>query len=162
MSVEATVQQLVASLNYPMLIVTAAAAGERSGCLVGFSTQCSIHPPRFLVCISQRNATHAVAVDSDVLAVHFLGPEDLELSKLFGEQTGDEVDKFSLCDWAPGPGGVPLLAGAAGYMVCRVLRRDDGGDHTVFLVEPVAAEQRRSFSQLGFQDVKDMDPGHEA
>ena len=160
--VEKTVQRLVASLNYPMVIVTATAGDERSGCLVGFSTQCSIHPARFLVCISHKNATHAVAMGAEVLALHLLAAEDVALSELFGEETGDEVDKFSRCEWDPGPQGVPLLRGSAGYIVGRVLRRDDVGDHTAFLIEPIAAEQRRDFSQLGFQDVKDMDPGHEA
>ena len=157
-----TVQRLVASLNYPMVIVTASAGGQRSGCLVGFSTQCSIHPPRFLVCISQRNATHTIAHEADVLAVHILGSQDTELSELFGEETGDEIDKFSQCEWDPGLEGVPLLRDCAGYIVGRVLRHDDVGDHTAFLIEPVAAEQRRPFEQLGFQDVKDMEPGHEA
>jgi len=37
---------LAADLDYPMLIVTAAADGERAGCLVGFAAQCSIDPLR--------------------------------------------------------------------------------------------------------------------
>ena len=160
--VEKTVQRLVASLNYPVVIVTVAAGQRRSGCLVGFWTQCSIHPPRFLICISDKNATHAVATEADVLALHLLGPEDRELSELFGEETGDEIDKFTRCGWDVGPDGVPLLRDCAGYIAGRVLRRDDVGDHTAFLIEPVAAEQRRPFQQLGFQDVKEMEPGHEA
>ncbi len=45
----ATVHALVTEIDYPMFIVTAAAGGRRAGCLVGFTTQCSIHPPRFLI-----------------------------------------------------------------------------------------------------------------
>ncbi len=37
--------ELTAAMDYPMFVVTAAAAGEQSGCLVGFATQCSIDPP---------------------------------------------------------------------------------------------------------------------
>ncbi|MHB1539220.1 MAG: flavin reductase [Solirubrobacteraceae bacterium] len=54
-----------------MAIVTAAADGERSGCLVGFATQCSIEPRRFLVCISVLNRTFEIAQRSNALAVHF-------------------------------------------------------------------------------------------
>src|SRR5688500_11613792 len=45
--------RLSAKLDYPLYIVTTTANddGERSGCLIGFATQCSIHPPRFLACI---------------------------------------------------------------------------------------------------------------
>jgi hypothetical protein len=60
----------VARLDYPMFVVTVADAGtgERAGCLVGFATQCSINPFRFLVCLSRANRTHRVASRSEVLA----------------------------------------------------------------------------------------------
>ncbi|WP_255355718.1 flavin reductase, partial [Frankia sp. CpI1-P] len=48
--------EAVSAISYPMVIVTAAVPdGERSGCLVGFHTQCSIEPARYLLCISQAN-----------------------------------------------------------------------------------------------------------
>ena len=56
--------QLVSRLDYPMAIVTAADGEERSGCLVGFHTQCSIEPARFLICISRRNHTYSIAANS--------------------------------------------------------------------------------------------------
>jgi NADH-quinone oxidoreductase subunit J len=56
-------------LDRSMIIVTTCGAdGERSGCLVGFSTQCSIDPGRFLVCLSRTNHTFAVAQEADFLA----------------------------------------------------------------------------------------------
>ena len=67
----------VGQLDFPMLIVTAAADGERSGCLVGFATQCSIDPPRHLVCISKQNHTCRIATRSAHLAVHVLDRLDL-------------------------------------------------------------------------------------
>ena len=161
MSTEKQFQRLVADLNYPMTIVTVAAGDERSGCLIGFSTQCSIHPPRYLVCVSQRNATYRVARDAELFAVHFLDSGDHDVAELFGEETGDEIDKFEHCRWQPGPGGVPVLTDTAGYFVGRVLNRAEVGDHDAFLLEPIQAERRRPLdAQLGFQDVKDMPPGH--
>ncbi|WP_255360521.1 flavin reductase, partial [Frankia sp. EI5c] len=47
----------VSAISYPMAVVTTAVDGERSGCLVGFHTQCGIDPPRYLVCISHNNHT---------------------------------------------------------------------------------------------------------
>src|SRR3954469_9365366 len=86
---------LVSGLEYPMYVVTAAVDGERSGCLAGFVTQCSIDPPTMLVCISKANHTHAVAQAATTLVVHFLGAEDEALARLFGERTGDDIDKFA-------------------------------------------------------------------
>jgi flavin reductase (DIM6/NTAB) family NADH-FMN oxidoreductase RutF len=54
-------EQLVATLDYPLYVVTTAVEGERAGYLIGFATQCSIHPPRFLACISNRNRACALA-----------------------------------------------------------------------------------------------------
>ena len=55
---------LTGELDFSMLVVTAFDGRERAGCLVGFSTQCSIDPPRYLVCISTANHTARVAAGS--------------------------------------------------------------------------------------------------
>src|SRR6266480_6066085 len=88
----------VAELNHPMYVVTVSAGGERDGCLVGFATQCSIHPRRFLVCLSKKNRTYRLAQAAAVLAVHLVGDDEKELAELFGGETGDEVDKLSRWD----------------------------------------------------------------
>jgi flavin reductase (DIM6/NTAB) family NADH-FMN oxidoreductase RutF len=152
--------RLVASLDYPMAIVTCAAGDERAGCLVGFTTQCSIHPLRWLVCISKANHTFGVACRAEVLVVHFPGPAQLDVAALFGEETGDEVDKFARCDWRPGPGDAPVLADVPRWLAGRVLDRIDLGDHVGFVLEPVDAACDLAEPQLGFQSVKDLQPGH--
>lgn len=157
--------KLVADLDYPMYIVTAAARGERSGCLVGFGTQTSIHPERFLACISRKNHTLKVAAEADALAVHFLSDEPRErgLAELFGGETGDETDKFALCKWHDGAAGAPLLDDIPNRFVGRVLERLDLGDHVGFLLGPIeAVEADADVHELGFQDTKDIEPGHPA
>jgi flavin reductase (DIM6/NTAB) family NADH-FMN oxidoreductase RutF len=156
--------KLVAELDYPMYVVTTAAAGERSGCLVGFGTQTSIHPPRFLACISKKNHTYGVALKADVLAVHFLSdtPAERELAELFGSETGDATDKFARVDWHPSPEGVPFIDGIPNHFAGRILERFDLGDHDGFLLEPVEAEKGEELRELGFQEAKDIPPGHEA
>jgi flavin reductase (DIM6/NTAB) family NADH-FMN oxidoreductase RutF len=152
----------VEGLDYPMFVVTTTDGTERSGCLVGFTSQVSIDPPRFLVCLSVRNHTHRIAEGATVLAVHVLAHDQRGLSELFGEETGDEVDKFSRCTWRPGPEGVPLLDGVLRLFVGRVLERVPLGDHTGYLLEPVHVEAASAAEGLTFEDVKDMEPGHDA
>jgi flavin reductase (DIM6/NTAB) family NADH-FMN oxidoreductase RutF len=152
---------LVGRLDYPMVIVTAAAGGRRSGCLVGFSTQCSLQPPRYLVCISQANHTAAVAAFSEHLAVHVLDRADHDLSLLFGEQTGDDVDKFARCAWTERR-GVPVLDGPKAWFVGRVVDRVPLGDHVGHVLEPVEVSVPEELDLLTFQQVKDMEPGHPA
>jgi len=155
-------QQLVAQLDYPMFIATVAAGGERSGCLIGFATQSSIHPPRFLAGISDKNRTYRVAREADTMAIHLV-PEDAgELAELFGGETGDEVDKFERCDWHEGPGGVPLLDGCPNRFLGRIIERVDFGDHVGMVLEPFAAEVQEDLGQLTFHRAKRIEPGHEA
>ena len=56
--------KLVSLLDYPMFVVTTRADDEPAGCLVGFASQVSITPPRFLVGLSKRNYTYRVATTS--------------------------------------------------------------------------------------------------
>jgi flavin reductase (DIM6/NTAB) family NADH-FMN oxidoreductase RutF len=159
---EKTFQRLVAQLDYPMFIATVAAGGERAGCLIGFATQCSVHPPRFLAGLSDKNRTHRVAQGADSMAIHLV-PEDAgELAELFGGETGDEVDKFERCEWRPGPGGVPLLDGCPNRFVGRILDRVDFGDHSGLVLEPFYADEDTSGAQLSFHRAKRIDPGHKA
>jgi flavin reductase (DIM6/NTAB) family NADH-FMN oxidoreductase RutF len=155
-------QQLAGELDYPMFVVTAVADGERSGCLVGFATQTSIHPPRFLTCVSKRNHTYRVALRASHLAVHVVPEDALELAEVFGGETGDEVDKLARCPWHEGPHGTALLDDAPTRFVGEVLWRHDAGDHDAFLLAPVWAEHAEGRGALGFQRAKGIHPGHEA
>jgi flavin reductase (DIM6/NTAB) family NADH-FMN oxidoreductase RutF len=144
-----------------MYIVTVVAPdGERDGCLIGFATQCSVKPARFIACISKQNRTFDAVSAAEGIAVHFLGSEQLELAKLFGGRTGDEVDKFGLCAWTEGPGGLPVLDDVPGWFAGRILDRHDVGDHVALVLEPTVAEDRGGALDLGFQAVKGIDPGH--
>ncbi|GAA2943988.1 hypothetical protein GCM10010446_31580 [Streptomyces enissocaesilis] len=117
-------------LNYPMYVVTAAAAGERSGCLVGFASQCSIHPPRFMVRLSTAHHTCRVARRASHLGVHLLRREDRALAELFGGETGDRVDTFERVAWQSQDGGTPVLTDACAWFVGRVLDLFAGGGTT--------------------------------
>jgi flavin reductase (DIM6/NTAB) family NADH-FMN oxidoreductase RutF len=152
----------VSELDYPMFIVTARAGDERAGCLVGFATQCSIDPLRFLVCLSDKNRTFRVAQEADLLAVHLV-PEGADaLAELFGSQTGDEVDKFSRCSWTPGPGGTPILDDCDNWFAGRILDRMEAGDHRAYLLEPVRGESEAGEGVFMFRDAQWIEPGHEA
>lgn len=152
----------VDGFDYPLFVVTTAQDGERSGCLVGFSTQVSIDPPRMLVCISEKNHTFRLARDAELLAVHVLSPDRQALAELFGEETGDETDKFAHCAWHEGPGGVPVLDDAARHMVGRVLQRVPFGDHLGLLLEPVETAVSAAPVAYTLADAADMEPGHSA
>lgn len=156
-------EALVALLDYPMFIVTTRSAAGPSGCLVGFASQTSIDPSRFLIGLSRRNKTFRVARDATHLAVHVVAREHVELAELFGTATGDEVDKFASCAWHPGPAGMPILDDAGAWFVGAIVRRFDVGDHVGHLLEPVGGRPPTGLEAwVTFADVRDLDPGHPA
>jgi flavin reductase (DIM6/NTAB) family NADH-FMN oxidoreductase RutF len=156
-------EHLVALLNYPMFVVTTQADGVAAGCLVGFASQASIHPPRFLVGLSTKNHTFRVAAGASHLAVHVFDREHLDVAEFFGSQTGDTVNKFDRCSWHRGPAQMPILDDAAAWFVGKILDRFPLGDHIGHLLEPVAGRPPGELEQwVSFGDVRHLDPGHEA
>lgn len=152
----------VDGLDTPLYVVTTTDGTELSGCLVGFTTQTSIDPPRFLVCLSEKNHTYRVARGADLLAVHVLEDDQRDLAELFGGETGDRTDKFAACAWTEGPGGVPLLDDCPAHVVGRILEQRPMGDHVGFLLEPLAVAAVDAGRPLTLDDAEDVDPGHPA
>ena len=160
--VRAAFDELMGQLDYPMFIVTTVTRETRAGCLIGFATQTSIEPSRFVVCLSHANRTYRAARAADMLGVHLVPADADALAELFGGETGDRVDKFARCEWQPGPQGVPILDGCPNWFVGRILRREDVGDHDMFLLEPVAAAAGSAPGEFTFRRAKWIDPGHPA
>jgi len=159
----AAFEALVGQLNYPMFIVTTTSGGRQGGCLVGFASQVSIQPRRFLVGLSNKNHTYRLAEQAEHLAVHVLAARERDLARLFGEQTGDVTDKSAQCAWHPGPADLPILDDAAAWFSGRIVERLPLGDHVAFLLEPEAGRAAADTGALiTFGDVSGLDPGHQA
>jgi flavin reductase (DIM6/NTAB) family NADH-FMN oxidoreductase RutF len=164
-AVAAAVHDFTTALDAPLYVVTAgnADAGvDLGGCLVEFATQCSVRPPRFLVCVSRLNHTFAVTERSRGLAVHVLGEEQHELAELFGERTEDTFPKFEHCEWHPGVTGAPLLDDCAAWIEGLVVDRFDTGDHVALLLRPLAGGSGPRPGALTVRTAPSLHPGHPA
>jgi flavin reductase (DIM6/NTAB) family NADH-FMN oxidoreductase RutF len=156
-------QTIVGRLDYPMFVATTVGAdGERAGCLVGFATQCSIDPPRFLVCVSDKNRTYRALRGARALVLHVVPADAEDVVELFGGETADEVDKFERCAWRPGPEGLPVLERCPSWFAGRILDRVELGDHVGHVVEPFAGESGYDGPAYPFRRAKRIEPGHEA
>ena len=153
---------IAARLDYPMFVATTVGRdGERAGCLVGFATQCSIDPPRFLVCVSDKNRTHRVLLGADAVALHVVPADADDIAELFGGETADETDKFERCEWRAGPGGLPILERCPSWFAGRVVDRIELGDHVGHVLEPFAGEAGEVGPAFPFSRAKRIEPGHE-
>jgi flavin reductase (DIM6/NTAB) family NADH-FMN oxidoreductase RutF len=154
--------QIAATSTSRMTIVTTRAGDEMDGCLVGFSTQCSIDPVRYLVCLSVTNRTYELAQRATELVVHPLhdAPHDHGLARLFGEHTARETDKFARCRWTEGPHGAPVLTGLD-WFAGPVVERFPVGDHVAHVVDVTVGSSSRAHEPwLMLRDVLDFDAGN--
>lgn len=145
-----------------MIVATARHGADRAGCLVGFHTQASVEPPRYLVCLSVKNHTYRTAVRSTHLGVHFLGQDQLAIAERFGTLCGADTDKFDGIECQEGPGDTPIISECAHWFVGAVVTTVDIDDHVAFALEPVASGgSPRSTALLGFQAVKHLVAAHD-
>jgi flavin reductase (DIM6/NTAB) family NADH-FMN oxidoreductase RutF len=148
-------------VDYPFYVVTVRSAdAAMSGCLAGFVSQCSIDPPNFLVCISKANHTFPVAERSTAMGLHLLGDHQVDVAQLFGEETGDVVDKFAAVDWRLGWTGAPLLAESSVSLEGRILGHFSVGDHEAFLLRGERAVAGSSPGLLTYRAAPPLEPGH--
>lgn len=146
--------------DYPLFVVTTATEDEVSGCLAGFVTQCSIEPPRFVVCISKQNHTFRLAEQAEALALHLLGEDQEELASLFGELSGDVADKFTQCAWHRGITGSPLLEQCSAWVEGRILDHSGVGDHEAFVMSVVDGGPGTHQGQLTYRQASWLQAGH--
>lgn len=154
--------EFMSALDPAMVVVTAAAGRERDGCLVGFSTQCSIHPLRLVVCLSMLNRTYELARAARGLAVHALGAQQRPLAAHFGSLSGDTVDKLAGLEWREGTTGAPVLHDCAAWLEGWIEGRVPLGDHVGYVLAPVAGGRGPCDGSLRLSDTIDLRAGHPA
>ena len=151
---------LMSSLDPPLIVLTTEAEGTRAGCLVGFHAQSSITPGHYCVWLSKANHTYRVGLRAQRFGVHFLTADDLELAERFGTRTGEEVDKFAGLDVRLDD-GLPLLEACPNRMTLeRIALLDDGGDHVCLTTRVSTAESAGEFEPLRVSDAAHLEPGH--
>ena len=157
-------ERVIEAVDPIAVIVTCASGGDKAGCLVTYSTPCSIQPPRYAAWLSHRNHTYQVALEASELIVHMLTHADLPLAEFFGGVSGKNQDKFARVR-SSDSGGAPLLEVSGGWLRGRILsrvpgREEMGGDHTCFVLAPTAAGGGNGSGRpLRLSDVKHIHPG---
>lgn len=155
--------QLMTSVDPPLVVVTTAVGWERAGCLVGFHSQSSIAPHHYSLWLSKANHTYRVGLRAAHFAAHFLTTDDLPLAERFGTLTGEETDKFAGLEVETDEYGVPLLADCANRaLLDRLAILDDGGDHVCLTTRARAAHSAGGFEPLRVSAATHLNPGHES
>ena len=150
-------------VDYPLYVVTVRSpAGEMSGCLAG-SSPSAASARRISSCASRRRTTRSMSPS----ALRGWGctcwaMDQADLARLFGEETGDLVDKFAAVDWRLGSTGAPLLVDTAVSMEGEILGHFSVGDHEAFFMRAVRSVAGGRPGILTYRGIPPLEPGHPA
>ena len=157
---ESAFDNLMASIDPVMVVVTTIAESEQAGCLVGFHTQSSISAQHYCLWLSKANHTYRVSLRATHFAVHFLTKEDLAIAERFGTRSGEDVDKFAGIEVDTGKRGIPLLRECPNRMILeRLVVLDDGGDHVCITARVQSAHAKEAFVPLRISDTAHLNAG---
>lgn len=109
----------------------------------------SIDPPILMASIARKAETHTAIIGSHAFSISVLAEDQQGLAECFAQPTtATKLKQFCDAAWHEAETGSPILEGALAYFDCRLTERHDGGDHTIFLGEIVAAGYRDDAAPL--------------
>src|SRR5437763_1796831 len=131
-------------------VVTIDLEGERLGLTVGSLVSLSLEPALVCVSIAKEAAIHELRrrAGSFSARLQAAGQEDV------AQHSARAVPPFAHWQGIPlrDEEGPPLIAGALGWLRCRVAAEADAGDHTFFIGEVEPAEPGESKPPLLYLD----------
>lgn len=103
-------------------------------------TSVSLDPPLVLVCVNRTARMHDKIVKQGTFAINLLDSAQESVSNRFAGWWEEGRSKWADLDLTPGPvSGAAWVGGALANMDCRLHAAHDGGDHSIFVGEVVAA-----------------------
>jgi flavin reductase (DIM6/NTAB) family NADH-FMN oxidoreductase RutF len=129
--------------------VTTGQVGQRHGILATAVSSLSFEPPSLLVCVNRAASLHEPLACAETFCVNVLGLGNREIAEVFERAKGE--GRFAIGDWCE-EHGVPVLANAQSYFICRTAHRHEFGTHTIFIGELVEARHREDAAPLTYYD----------
>ena len=127
--------------SYGLYAVTAEHAGERGVFTANWLSQASFEPPLVMLSVELSSSTLPLIRGSGRFAVCPLASDQRELAGALGRPKARAGDKYAALNLrvVETASGVPALADALGYVVCRVESEVPAGDSVVFVAEVIEA-----------------------
>lgn len=120
-------------------VVTVDAEGQRLGVTVGSLVGLSLEPPLVGFSISRQAAMHELLRQAGGCAISLLAAGQEWLAEHFARGV-PPIAMWRGVATEPAASGAPLLAGAVGWLECRVADEVAAGTHTLFVCEVLRVE----------------------
>lgn len=124
------------NLTYGLFVLTAAAEGKESGCIINTAGQVTVEPNQISITVNKANFTHDLIRAGGTFNLSILDETvNFDTFRHFGFQSGRDVDKFAgyeSCKRSAN-GLYYVTAGTNGYISASVKQTMDLGTHTLFI-----------------------------
>ena len=131
-------------IPYGIYVLTAEAPdGSFAAATVNWVTQTSFVPPLVVVGVKADSSAHAVVTQARQFGLSILGKGQQDVAFKFFKAVQRDGESVAGEPLVRGADGIPLLAGAAAAVACRVVEVVPGGDHSVVVAEVIEARVAR-------------------
>lgn len=129
-------QKVMYKLSYGLFVLTSAASGGESGCIINTASQVTSQPNRISIAVNKSNFTHGLVKESGRFNLSILSEAaGFGTFQHFGFQSGRDVDKFAgyeACRRSAN-GLYYVTDGTNGLISATVEQSVDLGSHTLFI-----------------------------
>ncbi|MBQ3287623.1 MAG: flavin reductase [Firmicutes bacterium] len=130
-------------IDYPLCLLSAAANGKNSGCIINSLHQAtSSFPAKFTVTVNKDNETaKAVEAAGCFSATVLAADSPEEIINTFGYKSGRAVDKFAGFEVLTDQAGAPYITkGMASRISCKVVDKLAVGNYIIYVGQVTEAE----------------------
>ncbi len=131
-------------------VVTTAVDGWLHGMTANAITSVSLDPLLLLVCVDKEAHTHDHLSRAGAFTVNILAESQQDVSNTFATSNKPEDGRLQGIEYRLGANGAPIIEGCLSHIECEVTERTDGGDHTIFIGQVLAAETYHAAPPLLF------------
>jgi 3-hydroxy-9,10-secoandrosta-1,3,5(10)-triene-9,17-dione monooxygenase reductase component len=120
------------------IVTTRDPGGPVRGLTVNAFSALSLEPPLVLICVARTSDSHEAIRTGGAFAVNVLGADQERIARRFSSKLS--AAKFDGLACRDAVTGSPILEDAIAWIDCRLREALDGGDHTIFVGDVVAAD----------------------
>ena len=145
MSLTDDFKNALASWASGVSVVTTNQDGMLYGLTVSSFSSLSMDPPLVLVCLNKANRLPEMIETSGGFAVSILARTQEEASNYFASRGREPTQEFTEVEGFWTESGIPVVEGAAAWIVCELHQRLDQGDHIIVVgkvLEAVSHDDR--------------------
>ena len=144
-------RELMRTVPSGVAVLTVDAEGGRVGLTVASLISLSLDPPLVGVAVNRNAAMHELLRGSGRFAFSLLAEDQTALAQHFARGV-PPIAMWHGIAWRAGTTGAPLLDGAVGWLECHLAAEHGTGDHTLFVGEVVALDERPTARPLLYVD----------